>query len=84
MEFRSPSSSAVVTVLLGLGALVAAGVAVYEAYLDQLTTPPGIAASAVTLLLVVIVGRPAARPARSGSSTACCTSTRATATAAST
>ncbi len=57
VEFRSPGSSAVITVLLGLGALVAAGVAVYEAYLDRLTTPPGIAASAVTLLLVVIVGR---------------------------
>ena len=48
VEFRSPSSSAVITVLLGLGALVAAGVAVYEAYLDQLTTTPGIVASAVT------------------------------------
>jgi hypothetical protein len=57
VEFRSSGSSAVVTVLLGIGALVAAGVAVYEAYLDRLTTPPGIAASAVTLLLVVVVGR---------------------------
>ena len=57
VEFRSPSSSAVITVLLGLGALVAAGIAVYEAYLDQLTTTPGIVASAVTLLLVIVVGR---------------------------
>ncbi len=57
VEFRSPSSSAVITVLLGLGALVAAGIAVYEAYLDQLTTTPGILASAVTLLLVIVVGR---------------------------
>ena len=57
VEFRSPSSSAVITVVLGIGALVAAGVAVYEAYLDRLTTPPGIAASAVTLLLVIVVGR---------------------------
>jgi hypothetical protein len=57
VEFRSPSSSAVVTVLLGIAALVSAGVAVYEAYLDQLTTPAGIAASAVTLLLVIVVGR---------------------------
>jgi hypothetical protein len=57
VELRSPSSSAVVTVLLGIGALVAAGVTVYEAYLDRLTTPPGIAAAAVTLLLVVVVGR---------------------------
>ena len=57
VEFRSPSSSAFVTVLLGICALVAAGVAVYEAYLDRLTTTPGIVASAVTLLLVVIVGR---------------------------
>ena len=37
--------------------VVAAGVAVYEAYLDQLTTAPGIVASAVTLLLVIVVGR---------------------------
>jgi hypothetical protein len=57
VEFRSPSSSAVVTVVLGIGALVAAGAAVYEAYLDQLTTTPGIVASAVTLLLVIVVGR---------------------------
>ena len=57
VEFRSPSSSAVITVLLGLGALVAAGIAVYEAYLDKLTTTPGIVASAVTLLLVIVVGR---------------------------
>ena len=57
VEFRSPSSSAVITVLLGIGALVAAGIAVYEAYLDKLTTPPGLAASAVTLLLVIVVGR---------------------------
>ncbi|MDX6371361.1 MAG: hypothetical protein QOD98_349 [Nocardioidaceae bacterium] len=57
VRFRSPSSSAVGTVLLGIGALVAAGVAVYEAYLDQLTSTPGIVASAVTLLLVIVVGR---------------------------
>jgi hypothetical protein len=57
VEFHSPSSSAAVTVLLGIGALVAAGIAVYEAYLDQLTTPPGIAAIAVTLLLVIAVER---------------------------
>jgi len=57
VELRSPSSSAALTVLLGLGALVAAGVAVYEAYLDRLTTPSGLVASATTLLLVVIVGR---------------------------
>jgi hypothetical protein len=57
VEFRSPSSSAVVTVLLGVGALVAAGVAVYEAYLDRLTTPSGLVASAVTVLLVILVGR---------------------------
>jgi hypothetical protein len=31
VEFRSPSSSAVITVLLGIGALVAAGIAIYEA-----------------------------------------------------
>jgi hypothetical protein len=57
VEFRSPSSSAVVTVLLGIGALVAAGFAVYEAYLDQLTTTPGLVASAITLLLAIVVGR---------------------------
>ena len=57
VEFRSPSSSAVITVLLGLGALVAAGVAVYEAYLDQLTSTPGIVAGSITLLLVIVVGR---------------------------
>ena len=57
VEFRSPSSSAVITVLLGIGALVAAGVAVYEAYLDRLASTPGIVASAVTLLLVIVVGR---------------------------
>jgi hypothetical protein len=57
VEFRSPSSSAVITVLLGIGALVAAGIAIYEAYLDQLTATPGIVASAVTLLLVIVVGR---------------------------
>jgi len=64
VELRSPSSSAVITVLLGLGALVAAGIAVYEAYLDRLTTPPGLAASAVTILLVVIVGRARGAAAR--------------------
>ena len=37
--------------------LAAAGVTVYQAYLDRLTTVPGIAASAVTLLLVVLVSR---------------------------
>ncbi len=57
VEFRSPSSSALVTVLLGIGALGAAGVAVYQAYLDKLTTTPGLVASAVTLLLVIVVGR---------------------------
>jgi hypothetical protein len=57
VEFRSPASSAVITVLLGIAALVAAGVAVYEAYLDRLTTTPGITAGAVTLVLVLIVGR---------------------------
>ena len=57
VEFRSPSSSAVITVLLGLAALVAAGIAVYQAYLDKLTTTPGIVASAVTLVLVIVVGR---------------------------
>ena len=57
VEFRSPSSSAIITVLLGIAALVAAGVAVYEAYLDKLTTTPGIVASAVTLVLVIVVGR---------------------------
>ncbi len=57
VRFRSPGSSAVVTVLLGLAALAAAAVAVYEAYLDRLTTAPGLVASAVTLLLVVVVGR---------------------------
>ncbi|WP_051246404.1 hypothetical protein [Nocardioides halotolerans] len=57
VEFRSPSSSAVITVLLGLAALASAATAVYEAYLDQLTTTPGIVASAVTLVLVVVVGR---------------------------
>ncbi len=57
VRFRSPGSSAVITVLLGLGALVAAGTAVYQAYLDQLATRPGITAAAVTLVLVVIVSR---------------------------
>ncbi|HET6937345.1 MAG TPA: hypothetical protein VFI19_02020 [Nocardioides sp.] len=57
VEFRSPSSSAVITVLLGIGALVAAAAAVYEAYLDRLTTPSGLVASAVTLVLVIVVGR---------------------------
>jgi hypothetical protein len=64
VEFRSPSSSAFITVLLGVGALVAAGVAVYQAYLDQMTTTPGIVASAVTLLLVIIVGRSKGSAAR--------------------
>jgi hypothetical protein len=62
VEFRSPSSSAVLTVLLGVGALVAAGAAVYQAYLDQLTTRPGIVASAVTLVLVIVVGRSKGSP----------------------
>jgi hypothetical protein len=62
VEFRSPSSSAVVTVLLGIGALVAAAAAVYQAYLDQLTTRPGIVASAVTLVLVIVVGRSKGSP----------------------
>jgi hypothetical protein len=57
VEFHSPSSSAALTVLLGLGALAAAGFAVYQAYLDRLTSTPGIVAVAVTLVLVVIVGR---------------------------
>jgi len=57
VEFRSPSSSAVITVLVGLGALVAAAATVYEAYLDRLTTLSGLTASAVTLLLVIVVGR---------------------------
>jgi hypothetical protein len=30
---------------------------VYEAYLDRLTTPSGLTASAVTLVLVIVVGR---------------------------
>jgi hypothetical protein len=57
VEFPSPSSSAVITVLLALGALVAAAIAVYEAYLDRLTSASGLTASAVTLVLVVVVGR---------------------------
>ncbi len=57
VRFHSPGSSAVLTLLLGLGALVAAGVTVYEAYLDQLTTTPGLVAGAVTLVLVLLVGR---------------------------
>lgn len=57
VEFRSPSSSALVTVLLGVGAIAAAAITVYEAYLDRLTTAPGMAAGAVTLLLVILVGR---------------------------
>ena len=64
VEFRSPSSSAVITVLLGIGALVAAGAAVYQAYLDQLTTRPGIVASAVTLVLVIVVGRSKGSPGK--------------------
>lgn len=57
MDLRSPGSSAVVTVLLGAGALVAAGATVYQAYLDRLTSPAGIVAGAVTMLLVLLVGR---------------------------
>jgi hypothetical protein len=64
VEFRSPSSSAVITVLLGIGALVAAGTAVYQAYLDRLTSTPGIVAGAVTVVLVVVVGRARASTAQ--------------------
>lgn len=57
VHFRTPSSSAVLTVLLGLGALLAAGFTIYQAYLDRLMETPGIVAAIVTLVLVVAVGR---------------------------
>ena len=57
VEIGTPGSSAALTVLLGAAALAAAGVTVYQAYLDQLTSTPGIVAGVVTLFLVVVVGR---------------------------
>jgi hypothetical protein len=57
VEFGTRGGHAVLAVLLGLGSLTAAAVAVYLAVLDQLVTLHGLAASGVTLLLALAVRR---------------------------